>query len=75
MALPDLVLIHGGGHAADCWDLTIAELRSTAAELRVYASTCPAVEASRATYAARPSVTERIRLSVISIRPAWPGLS
>ena len=41
MALPDLVLIHGGGHAADCWDLTIAELRSTAAELRVHAVDLP----------------------------------
>lgn len=26
MALPALVLIHGGGHAADCWDLTIDEI-------------------------------------------------
>jgi hypothetical protein len=23
MALPALVLVHGGAHAADCWDLTI----------------------------------------------------
>lgn len=41
MALPDLVLIHGGGHAADCWDLTIAHLRSTAPELQVLAVDLP----------------------------------
>jgi len=41
MALPDLVLIHGGAHAADCWDLTVAHLRSTAPELRVLAVDLP----------------------------------
>jgi pimeloyl-ACP methyl ester carboxylesterase len=41
MALPDLVLIHGGSLAADCWDLTIAEMRSSAPELRVLAVDLP----------------------------------
>jgi pimeloyl-ACP methyl ester carboxylesterase len=41
MAVPDLVLIHGGAHAADSWDLVIAELRSTAGELRVLAVDLP----------------------------------
>lgn len=41
MPLPDLVLIHGGAHAADCWDLTIAELRSAAPGLRVLAVDLP----------------------------------
>jgi pimeloyl-ACP methyl ester carboxylesterase len=41
MALPGLVLIHGGAHAADCWDLTIAELASQAPELRVLAVDLP----------------------------------
>jgi pimeloyl-ACP methyl ester carboxylesterase len=41
MALPDLVLVHGGEHAADCWDLTIAELRRQAAQLRVLAVDLP----------------------------------
>jgi pimeloyl-ACP methyl ester carboxylesterase len=41
MGLPDLVLIHGGSHAADCWDLTIADLLSTAPELRVFAVDLP----------------------------------
>jgi pimeloyl-ACP methyl ester carboxylesterase len=41
MALPDLVLIHGGAHAADSWDLVLAELRSTATELRTLAVDLP----------------------------------
>lgn len=35
MTLPGLVLIHGGGHAADCWDPTIGELRRAAPQLQV----------------------------------------
>ena len=27
MALPGLVLVHGGAHAGDCWDLTVDEIR------------------------------------------------
>jgi pimeloyl-ACP methyl ester carboxylesterase len=41
MELPGLFLIHGGAHAADSWDLTIAELRSSAPELRVLAVDLP----------------------------------
>jgi len=41
MALPDLVLVHGGEHAGDCWDLTVAELRHQAPELRVLAVDLP----------------------------------
>jgi len=41
MALPDLVLVHGGAHAADCWDLTIAELAVVAPELRTLAVDLP----------------------------------
>src|SRR5262249_4388041 len=41
MALPDLVLVHGGAHAADCWDLTVAELARQAPELRVLAVDLP----------------------------------
>lgn len=39
--LPDLVLVHGGEHAADCWDLTIAELHQQAPDLRVLAVDLP----------------------------------
>ncbi|MEB3979911.1 alpha/beta hydrolase [Mycobacterium sp. 663a-19] len=41
MAWPDLVLVHGGAHAADCWDLTVAELTRRAPELRVLAVDLP----------------------------------
>jgi pimeloyl-ACP methyl ester carboxylesterase len=41
MPLPGLVLIHGGAHAADSWDLTIAELRSKITGLRVLAVDLP----------------------------------
>jgi pimeloyl-ACP methyl ester carboxylesterase len=41
MMLPDLVLIHGGAHAADCWDLMIAELACQEPELRVLAVDLP----------------------------------
>ncbi|MDT5398101.1 MAG: hypothetical protein QOK33_1332 [Mycobacterium sp.] len=41
MALPDLVLVHGGEHAGDCWDLVVAELHRQAPELRTLAVDLP----------------------------------
>lgn len=41
MALAGLVLVHGGAHAADCWDLVVAELTRGAPELRVLAVDLP----------------------------------
>jgi pimeloyl-ACP methyl ester carboxylesterase len=41
MTLPALVLVHGGAHAGDCWDLTVAELRRLAPELSVLAVDLP----------------------------------
>jgi pimeloyl-ACP methyl ester carboxylesterase len=41
MTMPDLVLVHGGAHAADCWDLTIAELRRQEPGQRVLAVDLP----------------------------------
>ncbi len=41
MALPALVLIHGGAHAADCWDLTVDEIRRLEPELTVLAVDLP----------------------------------
>ena len=41
MALPDLVLVHGGEHAGDCWDLTVAELRRLEPRLRILAVDLP----------------------------------
>jgi pimeloyl-ACP methyl ester carboxylesterase len=40
-SLPDLVLVHGGEHAADCWDLVVAELRRQQPELRILAVDLP----------------------------------
>lgn len=39
--LPGLILIHGGMHAADCWDLLTAELADVAPALRVLAVDLP----------------------------------
>ena len=41
VTMPGLVLVHGGAHAADCWDLTVAELARQAPELRVLAIDLP----------------------------------
>ena len=41
MALPDLVLVHGGEHAADSWDLVVAELHRQAPGLRTLAVDLP----------------------------------
>ena len=41
MALPALVLVHGGAHAGDCWDLTVSEIQRLALELRVLAVDLP----------------------------------
>jgi pimeloyl-ACP methyl ester carboxylesterase len=38
---PALVLVHGGEHSADCWDLTVEELRRQAPELPVLAVDMP----------------------------------
>jgi hypothetical protein len=35
MTLPGLVLVHGGQHAADCWDSTVDEIRREASHLAV----------------------------------------
>src|SRR5690606_25881978 len=41
VALPALVLVHGGVHAADCWDLLVAELGRQDPELRTLAVDLP----------------------------------
>ncbi|OBH14992.1 alpha/beta fold hydrolase [Mycobacterium sp. E3247] len=41
MPLPDLVLVHGGAHAGDCWDLTVSELRRQEPKLRILAVDLP----------------------------------
>lgn len=39
--MPALVLVHGGAHAADCWDLMVDEIRRRAPELTVLAVDLP----------------------------------
>lgn len=41
MAMPGLVLIHGGGHAADCWDLTVDEIQALEPNVDVLAVDLP----------------------------------
>ena len=41
MALPALVLVHGGGLAADSWELTVEEIHRLAPELTVLALDMP----------------------------------
>jgi pimeloyl-ACP methyl ester carboxylesterase len=41
MELPALVLVHGGGLAADSWDLTVDEIHRLAPELTVLAVDLP----------------------------------
>jgi pimeloyl-ACP methyl ester carboxylesterase len=41
MGLPALVLVHGGGVAADCWELTVDEIHGLAPELTVLALDVP----------------------------------
>ena len=57
MALPALVLVHGGQHAADCWDLTVDEIHRQAPGLTVSRSICPDGATSPVTFSPRPSTT------------------
>jgi pimeloyl-ACP methyl ester carboxylesterase len=41
MTLPAVVLVHGGQHAGDCWDLTVDEIRRLAPEVTVLAVDLP----------------------------------
>lgn len=41
MTLPALVLVHGGAHAGNCWDLTVDEIHRLQPELRVLAVDLP----------------------------------
>jgi hypothetical protein len=41
MVSTGLVLVHGGAHAGDCWDLVVDELRWMAPDLRTLAMDLP----------------------------------
>jgi pimeloyl-ACP methyl ester carboxylesterase len=72
MALPGLVLIHGGAHAADCWDLTVAELAGQAPELRVLAVDLPG-RASRPADLATATISDWVNSAVADIEDAGLG--
>lgn len=69
MTLPALVLVHGGAHAADCWDLTIAELASQAPELRVLAIDLPG-RAGKPADLATVTITDWVNSAVADIDDA-----
>lgn len=72
MAWPGLVLVHGGAHAADCWDLTVAELARQAPELRVLAVDLPG-RAGKPANLATVTVSDWVNSAVADIDDA--GLS
>lgn len=51
MTLPALVLVHGNGHASDCWELTVNEIRRLEPDLKVLAVDLPGAGRSPATCA------------------------
>ena len=72
MALPGLVLVHGGAHAGDCWELTVAELARIAPELRVLAVDLPGRGARPADLTAL-RITDFVNSAVADIEGAGLG--
>ncbi len=72
MALPDLVLVHGGEHAGDCWDLVVAELRRRAPELRTLAVDLPG-RAAKPGNLATATIGEWVNSVVTDIEEAGLG--
>jgi len=72
MALPGLVLVHGGAHAADCWDLTVAELAAQAPELRVVAVDLPG-RAGKPADLATVTIAEWVKSAVADVEDAGLG--
>src|SRR6516162_9084360 len=72
MALPGLVLVHGGAHAADCWDLIVAELAGQAPELRVLAVDLPG-RAGKPADLVTVTITDWVNSAVADIDDAGLG--
>jgi pimeloyl-ACP methyl ester carboxylesterase len=70
--LPALVLIHGGEHSADCWDLTVGELRRQAPKLRVLAVDLPGHGATPGDLAT-VTIADWVRSAVAQIEAAGLG--
>lgn len=69
MAWPGLVLVHGGAHAADCWDLTGAELARGTPELPVLAVDLPG-RGGRPADLAAVTITDWVNSAVADINDA-----
>lgn len=72
MRLPALVLVHGGEHAADCWDLVLAEARRREPELRSLAVDLPG-HGRKAGNLATVTVSEWVDSVVADIEEAGLG--
>lgn len=72
MTWPGLVLVHGGAHAADCWDLTVAELARQAPELRVLAIDLPG-RGSRPADLANVTIADWVKSAIADIDDAGLG--
>ncbi|HEX4559836.1 MAG TPA: alpha/beta hydrolase [Mycobacterium sp.] len=68
MALPALVLVHGGAHAADCWDLTVDEIHRREPNLTVLAVNLPGRRGKSGTVAA--TITECVDSVIADIEDA-----
>jgi pimeloyl-ACP methyl ester carboxylesterase len=72
MALPGLVLVHGGGLAADSWELTVEEIHRLAPELSVLALDLPGRRNKPGDLREMtPSPTLSTRSSATSRAPDW----
>lgn len=72
MALPGLVLIHGGAHAADCWESTVAELAAEVPELRVLAVDLPG-RAGRPADLSSVTIADWVKCAVADVDAAGFG--
>lgn len=72
MTLPGLVLVHGGEHAADCWELVLAELHRQAPELRTLAVDLPG-RAGKPGDLATATIDEWVQSVVADIEAAGLG--
>ncbi len=69
MSMPGLVLVHGGGFSADCWDPTIDAIRQAAPELGVLAVNPGAPDGTTSTWI----LTRRDR--ALSVRAQQRGIA
>lgn len=72
MAWPGLVLVHGGAHAADCWDPTVAELSRQTPGLPVLAIDLPG-RGSRPADLAAVTIADWVDSAVADIDDAGLG--